>query len=146
MSSNNFNKNKFGNIDNKNLQIHGNMDQGNSRSLARKHLKKAFGNMVIPGLGTSPSTYPKNILGPFRTSFNSGDVITNTTENTNIKYGRSANQINGNNVARISVARDGVSHGGNAMYSGNPKFIHDGSDYIKFKRLQAILKNSQKTV
>ena len=27
------------------------------------------------------------------------------------------------------------------MYSGNPKFVHAGSDYIRFKKLQAINKN-----
>ena len=33
---------------------------------------------------------------------------------------------------------DGVSANGKAMYSGNPKFIYDGSDYTRFKKLQAI--------
>ena len=27
------------------------------------------------------------------------------------------------------------------MYSGNPKFIYDSSDYIRFKKLQAINRN-----
>ena len=27
------------------------------------------------------------------------------------------------------------------MYSGNPKYVHDGSDYIRFKKLQAVNRN-----
>jgi hypothetical protein len=27
------------------------------------------------------------------------------------------------------------------MYSGNPKFVYAGSDYIRFKKLQALNKN-----
>jgi hypothetical protein len=27
------------------------------------------------------------------------------------------------------------------MFSGNPRFVYDGSDYIRFKKLNAINKN-----
>ena len=120
----------------------GSMDGGNNRALSRKHLVKAFGNLEITGLGSSPIKYSNNILGPFRSAFNSGDVITNKIEETNIKYGKESNQVNGNNLAKLKLKGDGISgQKGNAMYSGNPKFVHDGSDYIRFKKLQAINKN-----
>ena len=33
-------------------------------------------------------------------------------------------------------------YGGSASaYSGNPKFVYEGSDYTKFKKLQAINRN-----
>ena len=27
------------------------------------------------------------------------------------------------------------------MFSGNPRFVYDGSDYVRFKKLQAINRN-----
>ena len=35
-----------------------------------------FGNMINKGLGTSPLLYKNNVLGPFKTAFNAGDVVT----------------------------------------------------------------------
>ena len=121
-------------------ELFGYMDSGNERSLYRKHLAKAFGNLHNSGLKSSPSLYNKNILGPFRTSYNAGDVVTNTIVNTDIKYGREANQVGGNNLARVSGISDGVSRNGSAMYSGNPRYVYDGSDYTRFKKLQAVNK------
>ena len=115
------------------------MDGGNERSLARKYLTRAFGNMKNSGLGESPLKYNNNILGPFRTAFNAGDVITNNIEDTNSKYGTIPNQVGGNNLSRLQRKGDGKSgQAGNAMYSGNTKFVHAGSDYIRFKKLQAL--------
>ena len=51
---------------------------GSERSANRKYLAKAFGNMYNSGLGYSPVLYPNNILGPFRTAYNAGDVKTNS--------------------------------------------------------------------
>ena len=121
--------------------LYGYVESGANRSLYRKHLAKAFGNMHNSGLASSPSLYNKNILGPFRTSTNAGDVITNKIENTNPIYGRESSQVGGNNLRRLQLRGDGVSQNGNAMYSGNPRFVYDGSDYTRFKKLQAINKN-----
>ena len=131
-----------GNLKGKQPMLHGHIEGGNDRAVSRKQLSRAFGNMINSGLGTSPLLYSKNILGPFRTAFNAGDVITNHIESTNIKYGRLPNQVGGNNLSRLQVGGDGTSaQNGKAMYSGNPKYVHDGSDYIRFKKLQAINKN-----
>ena len=121
----------------------GNTEVGANRSLYRKHLAKSFGNLYNPGLQSSPALYNKNVLGPFRTSFNAGDVISNRIRTTDSKYGREANQVGGNNLSRIGglSLSDGTSQRGDAMYSGNQKFVHDGSDYIRFKKLNAINKN-----
>jgi hypothetical protein len=130
-----------GNHKGKQPMLHGHIEGGNDRAVSRKQLSRAFGNMINSGLGTSPLLYPKNILGPFRTAFNAGDVVTNTIEPNNIKYGRLPNQVGGNNLSRVQVRGDGTSNqNGNAMYSGNPKYVYDGSDYIRFRKLQAINK------
>ena len=119
--------------------LFGHMESGSERSLYRRHLAKAFGNLHNSGLKSSPSLFNQNILGPFRTNFNAGDVVTNNIENTDIKYGRQANQVGGNNLSRVQRGADGSGQqNGNAMYSGNPRFVHDGSDYIRFKKLSAI--------
>ena len=125
----------------------GNTEVGANRSLYRKHLAKSFGNLYNPGLQSSPALYNKNVLGPFRTSFNAGDVISNRIRTTDSKYGREANQVGGNNLSRIGglSLSDGTSQRGDAMYSGNQKFVHDGSDYIRFKKLNAINKNYNDT-
>jgi hypothetical protein len=122
-------------------KLHGHMEGGNDRAASRSQLTRAFGNMINNGLGTSPLLYKKNVLGPFRTAFNAGDVVTNNIEPNDIKYGRLPNQVGGNNLSRLQVGGDGIStQNGNAMYSGNPKYVYDGSDYIRFKKLQAINK------
>lgn len=121
-------------------ELYGYMESGNERALYRKHLAKAFGNLHNSGLKSSPSLYNKNVLGPFRTSYNAGDVTTNRIVNTDIKYGREANQVGGNNLSRVSGKPDGVSRNGSGMYSGNPRYVYDGSDYTKFKKLQAVNK------
>ena len=114
---------------------------GGERSANRRYLVKAFGNLKNTGLGSSPVLYNKNILGPFRSAYNAGDVITNSIVNTDIKYGRESSQVNGNNLSRVQVRGDGLNRNGSAMFSGNPRFVYDGSDYIRFKKLNAINKN-----
>lgn len=121
--------------------LFGNVVGSNERAIARKHLVKAFGNLYNKGLGSSPALYSGNILGPFKTSYNAGDVTTNNYSATNSKYGNAANQINGNNLSRLQKLGDGISNNGNASYSGNPKFVHDSSDFIRYKKLNAINKN-----
>ena len=138
-----FNQIKLGgNSKGKQPMIHGHVEGGNDRAVTRRQLSRAFGNMIISGLGTSPLLYNKNVLGPFRTAFNAGDVVTNKIEPNDIRYGRLPNQVGGNNLSRVQVRGDGTSsQNGNAMYSGNPKYVHAGSDYIRFKKLQALNKS-----
>tara|TARA_B100001769_G_scaffold197927_1_gene158073 strand:- start:54 stop:542 length:489 start_codon:yes stop_codon:yes gene_type:complete len=122
-------------------QLFGHMDGGNERALSRKYLAKAFGNLYNTGLGSSPALYSNNILGPFKTAYNAGDVTTNGYGATDPKYGQAANQVGGNNLSRLQGLGDGVSKNGSASYSGNPRFVHDGSDYTRFKKLMAVNKN-----
>ena len=133
--------------------LFGQADSGGDRSNARRQLVRAFGNQVIKGLkngnrNVSPALYNKNILGPFRTAYNAGDVKTNYVgEQVNKIYGILPNQVGGNNLSRVNANGGSlaINSNGNAMYSGNIKYVHDGSDYIRFKKLQAINKtyNSQ---
>lgn len=122
------------------LGLYGFMDGGNERAVSRKYLTRAFGNLYNAGLRSSPALYNKNVLGPFRTAFNAGDVVTTNREPTNIKYGVEANKLGGHNLARVYGHRDGITQGGNAMFSGNPRHVFDSSDYTRFRKLQAVNK------
>jgi hypothetical protein len=51
-----------------------------------------------------------------------------------------ANQVNGRTVSRLNTSSGGthsVSGNGGALFSGNPKYVYDSSDYIRFKKLSA---------
>ena len=82
-------------------------------------------------------------LTPFRKAFNAGDMLTRNNSATSTLLPKPPNQVNSlrnmfgwqNNAG--SVRRD--SNG--SFYSGNPRFVYDGSDYSRFKKLQAINRN-----
>lgn len=121
--------------------LFGHVSSGNDRAVSRKYLTKAFGNLHNKGLGNSPALNTKNIVGPFRTHFNAGDILVNTPQATSKLYGREANQVGGNNLARVHGKGDGINTSGKAMFSGNPRLVYDGSDYTRFKKLQAMNRN-----
>lgn len=115
---------------------------GGERAANRGQLRRAFGNMYNTGLSNSPALFKNNILGPFRSAFNAGDVVTNNIVSTHSRYGKLSNQVGGNNLSRLQTPSDGnSSQNGKAMFSGNPRYVYDGSDYARFKRLNAINKN-----
>lgn len=100
---------------------------------------RSFGNMYNSGLNSSPLIYSKNVLGPFRSATNAGDVLGYDRGATNKKYGDEPNKMNGHNTLGFSNTKIGgsLSRSGEASYSGNPRYVYDGSDYIRFKKLQA---------
>lgn len=125
----------------------GHTDSGGERAVYRNQLNRAFGNMYNKGLESSPLLYNKNILGPFRSAINGGDVITNYIETTNKQYGIESSQNGGLNQSRINGLglNNGVNRQGKGMYSGNGKYVYDSSNYIRFKKLQAINKTYNDT-
>ena len=76
-------------------------------------------------------------LTPFRKAFNAGDTF-NKNSATSSLLPKPPNQVNSlrnmfgwqNNAGSVRQEIDG------SFYSGNPKFIYEGSDYTKFKKLQ----------
>ena len=100
---------------------------------------RSFGNMYNAGLNSSPLVYSNNALGPFRTATNAGDVLGYDRGATNKRYGDEPNKMSGHNTLGFSNTKIGgsFSNTGEASYSGNPRYVYDGSDYIRFKKLQA---------
>ena len=93
---------------------------------------------------------------PFRAMMNAGDP--NMSYNSNIigdnfpmppqfinpLYTRAISQVSSSRRASNAGWRGlagGVHKGGQSLWTGNPKFVYDGSDYVTFKKLQAKNRN-----
>ena len=126
------------------------MEGGGARGEARVILRQAFGNSRRNwaskgiGNGVSPLTYKNSICGQFRAAYSAGDLVTSLVgggQAANPKYGIISNQLYGRTGARphpgFPVTGDGVNKAGNATFVGNPKYVYDSSDFIKYKKLRA---------
>lgn len=115
---------------------------GSDVALRRKILRKAFkSNNIKTNTGESVG---KSTIGPFRTSFHMGDVLTRKYQSCG-----GANQVNGTYVNRSNIG-DGVSsrscnietNGVTPIQvplgSGNGKFVSDSSLYTRFKNLESV--------
>lgn len=116
---------------------------GGERSTNRQVLRRAFGNQKMPNIAESP-LYGNVGASPFRLAFSAGDVKGTVNQAANPLYGPVSNQVNG--ITRVTAlggyksVADGVRYG-TAAYSGNPKYVYDGSDYVKYKKLRAVNRN-----
>jgi hypothetical protein len=90
-----------------------------------------------PTPGTCARDVLKMPLTPFRQAFNAGDSQ-GTVNNSVLAELYAPNQVGGIGAGQNIFSRAGGVHkGGQAAYTGNPKYVYDGSDYIRFKKLQA---------
>jgi len=122
-----------------------NMIAGEQVSQSRRVLRRAFRSNDVKHNG---SVIAKATCGPFRAANNGGDVLS--------RYNQSCgatNQINGSKgqLRGLKLA-DGTSGGDCSrmtngvtpvqvkLASSNIKRVYDSSDYIKFKKLQAVNK------
>jgi hypothetical protein len=104
---------------------------GGMRATDRLVLRTVFGNNNFPGSSLMRIT-------PFRRYMNAGDTAGTVNSTTTSSLGRPPNQVKGRSTVSIAKARyDGVRYDGGAYYTGNVKYVYDGSDYVKFKRLSA---------
>ena len=112
------------------------MEGGNNRALDRFVLRRAFGNDLL--LGVSPITNTAAAITPFRAAFHAGDI--NGTVNSNpLPSLPGSDQVNSSSrVSRLNIKSGGIRNNGNAAYSGNQKFVYDGEDYVRYKKLKAI--------
>ena len=132
-------------------------DSYNGRAIDRKVRRRSFGSYWIvdrgdPGNtpqlpGTSPSCDTTNAglgkLTPFRRAMNAGDPYgtVNMPPSSTLAQ-KPANQINAPRRASLagalSLASSGVRTVDNgSAFTGNPKFVYDSSDYIKYKQMKA---------
>lgn len=103
------------------------------QTVSRRVLRSAWNTRYATGTVNGQS----RIITPFRAVNNLGDFLSRT----NYVCG-GPNQVNkskpGLRIGSIVSACDGTGVEG---YSGNPKFVSDSSDYIRFKKQQATNRN-----
>jgi len=103
-------------------------------------ITRGFGNKNV-GYKPNNGSAIKPIAGfswtitPFRAAMNAGDLA--GTKNSGVlPYLPSHDQSNG--IGNISKHFNAGGHTtGSAAYAGNPTYVYDGSDYTRFKKLQA---------
>jgi hypothetical protein len=115
------------------------MEGGGDRGTERFVLRRAFGNMVLKN-GTYPLQQGLYPITPFRAAYNAGDT-NGTVNSAPMASMPGSDQVNSNSrVSRLNIKAGGVRNNGGAAYSGNPRFVYDGSDYIQYKKLKAVNK------
>ena len=104
------------------------MDGGSTRSRDRDVLRRGFGRF-------KPRITNPRIITPFRQAYTAGDVAGTVNERT---LHPAPNQINGiapvNSLRKYERSR-GAATGGNSLYTGNPRFVYDSSDYVRYRKL-----------
>jgi len=110
------------------------METGQDRSIIRRILRKSFGNRVLVD-GKVPIKGNHKIT-PFRAAFHAGDMFGTINKNQRPDLPR-INPVSGLNKPRLSTNNGGgVKANGESGYSGNPKYVYDSSDYIRYKKLK----------
>lgn len=118
------------------------MEGGGARGIDRFVLREAFGNQYLSNnpLYQSPAYYVNEGLSkttPFRAIMSAGDV--NGTKNeAGAPFLPSPNQVRSSYVQTVKLFTNGVRDNGSAFFTGNPKYVYDGSDYTRYKKLRAV--------
>ena len=118
------------------------MEGGGARGIDRFVLREAFGNQYLSNnpVFQSPAYYVNEGLSkttPFRAIMSAGDV--NGTKNeAGAPFLPSPNQLRSSYVQTVKLFTNGVRDNGSAFFTGNPKYVYDGSDYTRYKKLRAV--------
>ncbi len=130
---------------------------GGDRGLSRKVLRRAFGSRVFPESCPTKGSATCNPSGsvcrytsktsPFRAATISGDPA--GTINTEASHCLPrVNHVNGTNATLVFTrAKKQIGGGvrqkedGGSLWTGNGRYVYDGSDYARFKRLQSQNRN-----
>jgi hypothetical protein len=114
------------------------MEGGGERELQRASLRRVLGFTLFPGQNQSSQL----AITPFRRYFNAGDTAGTVNSVTSSLLGRPPNQVGSNSmVSRLHTNYGGVKSDGEAFFTGNPKYVYDSSNYVRFKKLQAVNRN-----
>jgi len=116
------------------------MQGGGPRGIDRMVLRQAFGLVTVPGRAGTTDAGTRGAITPFRAAYNIGDTR-GTVNESPLSTMPGSNQVNGIRSTQLHVFIGGVHNNGGAAYTGNPRYVHDSSDYIRFKKLQAKNRN-----
>ncbi len=120
------------------------MEGGGARGTDRFFLREAFGNQYLSNnpLVQSPAYFVNQGLSkttPFRAIMPAGDV--NGSKNqAGAPFLPSPNQVRPTYVQTVKMLTIGVQNNGTAFFTGNPRYVYDGSDYTRYKKLRAVNK------
>jgi hypothetical protein len=105
------------------------MEGGAQRGSARQVLRRVMGNTIFPGT--------PQVITPFRRYFNAGDTAGTFNSASSPLLGRPINQAGSSSLVSRLHAQAGGVQSGESFFTGNQKYVYDGSDYVKFKKLSA---------
>lgn len=115
------------------------MEGGSARGRDRDVLRRGFGRFK-PRESLEDRKNPR-IITPFRQAYNAGDVAGTVDQRT---LEPASNQVNGiapvNSLRKYERSR-GAASGGKSLFTGNPRYVYDSSDYIRYKKLVSKNKN-----
>ncbi len=120
------------------------MEGGGALGTDRFLLREAFGNQYLSNnpLVQSPAYFVNQGLSkttPFRAIMAAGDV--NGSKNqAGAPFLPSPNQVRPTYVQTVKMLTNGVQNNGTAFFTGNPRYVYDGSDYTRYKKLRAVNK------
>ena len=109
------------------------------KALVRNKLRNTYStvcNFKNYGLNNDGKTTP------FRIATNSGDA-NGTLNNNPVPTMPNHNQVGSiqGNLVLSRISYNGTNSNGDAYYSGNPKYVYDSSNYVKYKKEQSINSN-----
>jgi len=108
--------------------LFGGIEGGGERGLERLFMRRGMGTTIFSG--------DTGAITPFRRYFNAGDTAGTVNSGPSPALGPPINQSGNRMVSRIHANQGGTSTG-DAFFTGNPKKVYDGSDYVRFKKIQA---------
>ena len=116
------------------------MEGGGLRGDTRSFLRRGMGNIMLAKKATGNNNL-KSAVGPFRLAFNAGDPM-GSINSAGLSTLPAPNQVGSGRAssANLHFTTGGAHNDGAAAFTGNPKYVYDGSDYIRFKRQTAVLK------
>lgn len=109
------------------------VEGGGEREMERVFLRRVFGNRVFPNNAA--------VITPFRRYFNAGDTAGTLNSAPSPLMGPPINQARSSSMVSRLHASGGGTQSGNSFFTGNQKFVYDGSDYMRFKKLSAVNRN-----
>ena len=109
------------------------MEGGAERGMNRMFLRRVFGNHIFPNNAA--------VITPFRRYFNAGDTAGTLNSAPSPLMGTPINQARSSSMVSRLHASGGGTQSGNSFFTGNQKFVYDGSDYMRFKKLTAVNRN-----
>lgn len=133
------------------------VEGGQPRAMDRFTLRQAFKTSNINPVPTNG--YIPAVCGPFRAANAAGDVlgryqqsagganqVTTVKRAANGDWRRLAGGVPSNNAGQTIIINGitfttGLAAGQSQIQSGNPKYVYDGSDYTRYKRLAAKNRN-----